>query len=243
MRTIRIYQTQELHVGGTFSLDEAAWRHVCQVLRLKIGAFFIIFNGDGFDYTAQLTQVGKRQAEVIITKSTKINNESSLTIHLGQAISRSDHMDYAIQKAVELGVTLITPLLTTYSESYSTERANKRQQHWQQIAISACEQTGRAVVPIISSPIPLIKWLTEIEEDYFKLILHPFCQSSALPSKIASSKLALAIGPEGGFSEEELQLASQQHFQPLLLGPRILRTETATSAAISLAQWLWGDWQ
>ena len=241
MRIIRIYQASPLSVDKTLLLEETTWRHVCQVLRLKVGDAFILFNGDGHDYHAQLTQVDKRHAKALITDKKIKHHESPLLIHLGQGISRSDRMDYAIQKSVELGVNEITPLLTDYSEAYSTERLTKRQQHWQQIAISACEQSGRAVIPVVHTPIPLAIWVTNLTSDHLKLILSPRANAMNNTLTCPTQRLTMAIGPEGGFSDDEILHAQQEGFDAIALGPRILRTETATSAAITVAQWLWGD--
>jgi len=242
MRTTRIYQPGNLSIGAKILLDEAGWRHTCQVLRLKVGAEFIIFNGDGYDYAVELVNIGKHQAEVAITDRVKVNKESPLFIHVGQCISRGDRMDFAIQKAVELGVNKITPLISEFSDhTLNAAHLAKRQQHWQQVAISACEQSGRAVLPLVDPAVNIVTWMEKIDSLMHKFILNPYAEPEDLPSQLNIPQVALLIGPEGGISERELAAAHQQGFKPLLLGPRILRTETATVAAVSVVQWLWGD--
>ena len=171
---------------------------------------------------------------------TNTRRESGLTIELGQVMSRGERMDYAVQKATELGVTRIVPLFSERCEvKLSSERQDKRQQHWQQVAISACEQSGRSRVPEIAQPQPLSQWLTQCHSA-LKLVLHP---DAAMPlaQRQAPASVALLIGPEGGLGDQEIAQARAAGFDSLQLGPRVLRTETAPVAALAVLQYLWGD--
>ena len=166
--------------------------------------------------------------------------ESPLAVHLGQAISKGDRMDYAIQKAVELGVAAITPLYTEHGDvRLRGEREAKKLAHWQAVAASACEQCGRAVVPTVHFPMTLAEWLTERNEA-LRLVLHPGTRG-VLEQATAPDSVALLIGPEGGLSAKDLETALAVGFMPLSLGPRILRTETAPVVALSLLQYRFGD--
>ena len=165
--------------------------------------------------------------------------ESPLAIHLGQGLSRGERMDWAIQKATELGVTEITPIMSERCEvRLKDERADKRLAHWRQVAISACEQCGRSRVPVIHPPVLLSDWIKTTEAD-LKLVLHPV--SEPLASHAKPSRLAFLIGPEGGLTDNEIDLAQAAGYQPARLGPRVLRTETAPVVALAVAQQLWGD--
>tara|TARA_R110000782_G_scaffold102686_5_gene189917 strand:+ start:36 stop:506 length:471 start_codon:yes stop_codon:yes gene_type:complete len=155
-------------------------------------------------------------------------------------MSRGDRMDWAIQKVVELGVNQITPLMTERCEvKLQGERADKRQAHWQQVAISACEQCGRSVIPTVYPPVTLDMWMTDLQAD-LKLVLHHRTEESLARLQPPAS-LALLIGPEGGLSDDEITRAQTNGFKPTRFGPRVLRTETAPVAALALAQHLWGD--
>ena len=165
--------------------------------------------------------------------------ESPLAIHLGQGLSRGERMDWAIQKATELGVSEITPIMSERCEvRLKDERAEKRLSHWRQVAISACEQCGRSRVPVIHPPVLLSDWIKTTEAD-LKLVLHPV--SEPLASHAKPGRLAFLIGPEGGLTDNEIEQAQASGFQPARLGPRVLRTETAPVVALAVAQQLWGD--
>jgi 16S rRNA (uracil1498-N3)-methyltransferase len=168
--------------------------------------------------------------------------ESPLTVFLGQGLSRGDRMDYTLQKAVELGVKTILPLLTQRSVTdLQDARVAKRLQHWQKIIIGACEQSGRNQVPRILQPIALTNWLKNDHPRGLKLVLDPRADQRLQRITPSSQELTLLIGPEGGFTPDELQLAQTKGFLPAQLGPRILRTETAAVAALTAVQVLWGD--
>ncbi len=224
---------------GLHDLPEAQAHYLSRVLRLTAGAAVQLFDGSGQEYRGELTSVTKKAVQVNVQECLDGLPESSLHIHLGQGLSRGERMDWAIQKATELGVAEITPLFTERCEvRLNDERAQKRLEHWQYIAISACEQCGRSKVPVIHPPQTLKAWQASVAAD-LKLVLHPVAQP--LTEHAAPSTLAFLIGPEGGLTEDEVAQASQSGFQPARLGPRVLRTETAPVVALSVAQQLWGD--
>jgi len=165
--------------------------------------------------------------------------ESPLRIHLGQGLSRGERMDWAIQKATELGVSEITPIVSERCEvRLKDERTDKRLAHWRQIAISACEQCGRSTLPVIHPPLLLAEWVKQTAAE-LKLVLHPVAEP--LTSHPKPGTLAFLIGPEGGLSDNEVAQAAQAGYLPARLGPRVLRTETAPVVALAVAQQLWGD--
>lgn len=199
-----------------------------------------LFDGSGREYLGTLVEVGKKHVSVDLHEQFAGLAESSLKIHLGQGLSRGERMDWAIQKATELGVAEITPIVSERCEvRLKEERADKRLAHWRQIAISACEQCGRSVIPTVNPPVTLHDWL-RLEAD-LKLVLHPVALPLSTHAQPAS--LAFLIGPEGGLSDGEVEQARSAGFQPARLGPRVLRTETAPVVALSIAQQLWGDFQ
>lgn len=240
MRITRIYQPINLIENQIITLDNHASHHLLNVLRLKSGTTLIIFNGQGGEYQAELINIEKKQAKIKIKNFSAIERESSLHIHLAQGISRGEKMDYIIQKAVELGVTEITPLFTEYGNVHlNEERLKKRVAHWQAIIISACEQCGRNHLPKINLPQRLFNWLPNCHDE-FKLILDPQANKK-ISEYNKQNSVTLLIGPEGGLSDHEIAEAKRNNFLSLKLGPRILRTETAGLAAVAALQALWGD--
>lgn len=240
MRTIRIYQPGDLQPGQQLPLWDDAAHHVGKVLRMQSGELLQLFNGDGCNYAATITEVGKKQLWVEILSVEANPVESPLHIHLGQDISRGDRMDFAIQKAVELGVSAITPLFTERcGVKLDAERAEKKREQWQKIVISACEQSGRSVVPVVHPLVGLDKWLAE-PDNCLKLTLDPWTDAT-IKGLAPTARLRLVIGPEGGFSDAEVTATSAAGFQPVRLGPRVLRTETAALTAIAALQLQLGD--
>ena len=224
---------------GVHDLPEAQAHYLSRVLRLTAGAAVQLFDGSGQEYRGELTSVTKKTVQVDLRECLDGLPKSSLHIHLGQGLSRGERMDWAIQKATELGVAEITPLFTERCEvRLNDERTQKRLEHWQQIAISACEQCGRSTVPVIHPPASLKDWQVAVQAD-LKLVLHPVAQP--LTEHAAPTTLAFLIGPEGGLTDAEVTQAAEQGFQSARLGPRVLRTETAPVVALSVAQQLWGD--
>ncbi|WP_346797001.1 16S rRNA (uracil(1498)-N(3))-methyltransferase [Halomonas sp. Bachu 37] len=221
-------------------LPDAPAHHLTRVLRMGEGAPVVLFDGRGREAGGLLVAAGRKEVVVRLASVWDGQPASPLAVHLGQAISKGDRMDYAIQKAVELGVAAITPLYTEHGDvRLKGEREAKKLGHWQAVAISACEQCGRAIVPTVYTPRPLADWL-DAREESLRLILHPATQN-ALQMTYSSADAALLIGPEGGISDREVALAATAGFQPLTLGPRILRTETAPVVALSLLQHYFGD--
>ncbi len=241
MHIPRVYQACELAIGCELALDQRACHHLTNVLRLREGAPIILFNGQGGEYAALLIQVKKKNVIVKVREFHDSSTESKLSIHLGQAISRSAKMDFALQKAVELGVTQITPLITQYCAiKISTQQLEKKYKHWQGIIINACEQSGRARIPILHKPCRLTSWkgFSSIE---LGLLLEPKTTATLHDIIQKPQSLALLIGPEGGLSTDEVALMKAQGVKAISLGPRILRTETATVCALSILQARWGD--
>lgn len=236
----RLHVPTELRVGATVTLPEGPARHVTRVLRMGEGAALILFDGAGQEAGVRLAEVGRKQTTATVESVWPGGAESPLAVHLGQAISKGDRMDYAIQKAVELGVAAITPLYTERGDvRLKGDREEKKLAHWQAVAASACEQSGRAVVPPVYPPQGLEEWLAERQEP-LRLMLHLATGNGFAQSSWPASA-ALLIGPEGGLSETDIAAATASGFTPLTLGPRVLRTETAPVVALTLLQHHFGD--
>jgi len=241
MRCPRIYSAQVLALGAQVTLEADAAHHLARVLRLPIGSPLILFNGDGNEYPAEIIALDKKNVVVVISNVLTEARESPLAIHLGVAISKGERMDWVIQKATELGVTEISPLQSERVEvRLHGEREEKKLAHWRAVAISACEQCARNRIPVINDVRPLFNWIENIQVDA-KFVLHHRSVAVLDAQNAAPKSVALLIGPEGGLSEAEIGTAEQRGFQPLRLGPRVLRTETAPLAALSVLQFLWGD--
>jgi len=243
MRTTRIYHCGNIEINNTIDLDDQASRHIGLVLRVPLHHDIIVFNGDGYDYQGKIIEISKRfkSIKIFISQKTALQTESKLNIHLIQAISRSEKMDWVIQKAVELGVSEITPVKTNFGSVKLTDSKSER---YKKIVISACEQSGRAKVPVVHESLPL-QDLYELRKDKWSeeqnFVFDPTALKSLNAFKKQNEKINLLIGPEGGFSEMELLHAQQYYFNIVKLGNRILRTETAPICAISAIQTLWGD--
>lgn len=238
MRLSRFFIDAPLSLGQ-HELPEAQAHYIGRVLRHAAGDAVQLFDGSGQEFLGELVEVGKKSVRVELREAFAGLAESPLRIHLGQGLSRGERMDWAIQKATELGVARITPIVSERCEvRLKDERADKRTAHWRQIAISACEQCGRSVLPQIDVPVTLAEWLQGVEAE-LKLVLHPVAEP--LLSHARPASLAFLIGPEGGLGDGEVELARAAGFQAARLGPRVLRTETAPVVALSVAQQLWGD--
>lgn len=242
MRIPRIYLPIPLASGTSAALSGNAANHVVRVLRLKPGAPLILFNGLGGEYEAVLHGIDRNRAEVSVGNYIARETESPLHVTLAQGVSRGERMDYTIQKAVELGVTRIVPLISERCEvRLEGERLTKRVQHWQAVAASACEQCGRNRVPPVLAPVPLNSWLAEPAHG-LRLVLNPLAPATLTSlARPDDRPITLLIGPEGGLSDAEVKRAQQSGFVGIRLGPRILRTETAAVTALSALQMLWGD--
>jgi len=238
----RFYCPARLSPGSVLDLPETAAHHASRVLRLQPGDVVTLFNGDGQDYRAELLRIRKEGVSAKVSGLTAVNNEAPFRVTLAQAISAGDRMDFTLQKAVELGVHAIQPLAAERSVvKLSGERAEKRVQHWQNVVISACEQSGRAVVPEVASPMPLMQWLGNNSDERLNLMLSPTAESTLHDLQPENRPICLLIGCEGGFSPAEVRAAESAGYHPVRLGTRVLRTETAALAALSAMQTLWGD--
>lgn len=240
MRNTRIYQNYNLNLDQPFLIDEKKSHHILHVLRMKMQAELILFNGQGGEYRSYISNIIKKRIEVTPVEFLNINNESPLQIHLGQAISRGEKMDFTLQKAVELGITQITPLITMRSQKIDEQRLSKKMEHWQSIVISACEQSGRSIIPALNEPQHLSTWCTRLDNNT-KLLLNPHHGQNLKDIAPLNNCLAILIGSEGGLDEQEITFALNHQFHSIQLGPRTLRTETAALATISAVQTLWGD--
>lgn len=233
----------ELRSGSELQLDHEQARYVGRVLRLRPGDVLHVFNGECGEFAARIASIGKSGASIAIDAQQQNDTESPLRVHLVQGVSRGERMDIIVQKATELGVKRITPVLTEFGVvKLAGERADRRREHWQKIASSACEQCGRIRPPLIDTPVPLKAWFGgKTSAADVDLILRPGAATAMASLAAPVTKLCLLIGPEGGFSEAEYRDAEASGFSAVTLGPRVLRTETAAIAAIVVAETLWGD--
>ena len=241
----RFYHPDTLEINQNIYLDDLAAHHALQVMRVQVKDQFIVFNGDGFNYKVEVIGVEKKKLKINIISKDENHSESETKITLIQSLSTNEKMDWIIQKATELGVNKIVPIYSTRSIiKLDSTRADKKLIHWQQVLISACEQSGRSRIPQIYKPTNFIKALEnpELNEKTLKLILAPNGQASLENlGPLNNKEIILLIGPEGGFSEEELKLANDYKFTSLKLGPRTLRTETAPLSILSIIQFKYGD--
>ena len=238
MKRIRLYQNTVFKVGDKISLEKNNEHHLLKVLRFPVGNTITLFNGDGLDYQAKIIST-KKTYEVEVVSQQKNESESSLDLTLAQGIAKGEKMDFLIQKAVELGVSRIIPMQTEHCVvRLKAEKVAKRINHWQKIANYACGQSGRSVIVDISLPLTLTELLNKPNHNGF-VLYHRATENLQTMEK--PSKATILIGPEGGLSDAEIKQATNAGFQPLLLGKRILRTETASLVAIANMQLLWGS--
>jgi len=238
-----------LHIAGSYGANSVLElasdkaRYLGRVLRLRVGDNLSVFDGEGSEFTATITAVSKANATLRVDEKTNVATESPLRVHLVQGISRGERMDFVVQKATELGVKRITPVLTEFGVvKLNAERAEKRREHWQKVAASACEQSGRARLPLIDTPIPLKNWFGHKPKQVdSEIVLRPDATMPLAGIDSPATKVCVLIGPEGGFSDTEFEDAEIAGFRPVSLGPRVLRTETAAIAAIAVLQSQWGD--
>jgi len=250
VRIPRIYQPVPLTSGQIIKLDAQATVHLTKVLRLRVGDTLTLFNGiknaNGHhgEFTACVNSVARRSTLIEIGKFVTCTVESPLELVLLQGISRGERMDYTVQKAVELGVSRIIPILSARTMvNLKDDRQEKRRVHWQKVVNSACEQCGRNRVPTVEAVKSFAAALVEISTitDNLKLVLHHRAETNLTVLTPQQRAVSLLVGPEGGLSAQEISAAEAAGFIPLQLGPRILRTETAALAALSVLQWHWGD--
>tara|TARA_B110000977_G_scaffold166506_1_gene214413 strand:- start:5345 stop:6076 length:732 start_codon:yes stop_codon:yes gene_type:complete len=241
MRIPRLYTQQPLHADSLITLDKDAARYLSSVLRMTSGQMLNLFNGEGGEYVAEVVSLSKNQVTVSIKESLPNDRESLLKIHLVIGISRGERMDWVIQKATELGVHTITPIFTERTEvKLAGSRLEKRLVHWQQVSISACEQCLRNVVPTINSAVSLQQCLGT-HDGGLKIVLHHRTERPLTELQNTNNHVTILVGPEGGLSDDEITLVESNGYNAVKLGPRVLRTETAPLAAISILQSLWGD--
>ncbi len=237
----RIHVAAPLASGELLQLPEDAFRHVVQVLRLRLGEALLLFNGEGGEYEALLESAGKREAAVRIGARIDIDREAARSITLAQAVSKGERMDFTLQKAVELGVSAIQPLITERCVvRLDGERWEKKLEHWRGIVVAACEQSGRTRIPALQPVMKFGDWLPTVPADTLRLTLAPNSKTG-LRELPPQERSLLLIGPEGGLSDSEIAQAARAGFTAIHLGPRVLRTETAALACLAAMQALWGD--
>jgi len=240
MRIPRIFTPQVMASGSSITLEEQASTHLSRVLRLQEGNLLILFNGLGGQYSARISRIGKKVLDVDIGEHSTDNLQSSLASHIAIAVSKADKMDFIVQKCTELGVTAIYPVTSDRCDvKMDTDRWQKKTDRWQEIAISACEQSGRNSIPMVHNVQAFSDWLA-ISAVMPCFLFHPTTNTAFLEHNIQSD-IAMAFGPEGGFSDNEIQYAAKIGASIAKLGPRVLRAETAPIAALAIAQSQWGD--
>ena len=243
MSRTRLYTEGPLQTGAELELSDDRARYLGRVLRLRPADELVVFDGHGGEYRAVIGSISKGTVRIAVGQHVDADQESPLAIHLLQGLSRGERMDFVMQKATELGVRRITPVVTEYSlVKLDDERAAKRIHHFRGVTVSACEQSGRNVLPVIDTPIAFREWLGKHHgaEDP-RLVLKPGAKQTLKSATVAPPAITVLIGPEGGLSEAEYGLAEATGFQTIGMGPRVLRTETAALAVISALQALYGD--
>lgn len=243
MPRTRLHIAAEFGVNSTLQLDADQARYLSRVLRLRVGDNLLVFDGLGSEYIASITSLSRSNATLLVDEETLATTESGLKVHLVQGVSRGERMDFVVQKATELGVKRITPVLTEFGVvKLDATRAEKRREHWQKVAASACEQCGRVRLPLIDAPLPLKHWFgNKAERVDTELILKPGAATPLTRIEAPKTKVCVLVGPEGGFSNGEFEDAAIAGFRAVSLGPRVLRTETAAVATLAVLQSLWGD--
>ena len=239
-RAPRIYCEGVLSPGATVRLSERAARHLA-ALRLEVGDQVTLFNGDGFESSALLADIGKRGASATVKRRDPADRESPLAVRLAQGVCASDRMDLVLQKATELGVASILPVTTTRSiVRLSPERRERRETHWQNVVIAACEQCGRNRIPEVEATTTFPQFLADVPREGTRVLLAPDGDVGFRELAVAGPVCVL-IGPEGGLTPEEREMAIRAGFLAVRFGPRVLRTETAPLAALAALQALYGD--
>jgi 16S rRNA (uracil1498-N3)-methyltransferase len=239
----RVYLDAELIPGTLLELPADTASHLVKVLRARSGEELILFNGNGREFAGSIESVRGSRAIVRVAEGLEVDRESPLAITLVQCVPRGDRMDFIVQKATELGVARIVPVLSQRSVVHlDRKRSESKLAHWRGVAVSACEQCGRNRLPQVDPPRPLINYLGESQPGAVRLVLEPELSGSN-PQLDFGSAAQIAVGPEGGFAPEELEAFRVAKFSRLTLGPRILRTETAALAAIAWLQVRFGDMQ
>jgi len=242
--TARFFCPPPLVAGAEIALPSGAAHHAGQVLRLRAGDALTLFDGEGGEYDAQVARVTSKAVSVRVLERHAIERESPLRIMLVQSLIASERMDYAIQKAVELGVLAIAPVASARSVTrLEGTRVQRRLEHWQQIAIASCEQCGRNRLPTVHAPCELREWLKRPSKANLRILLAPNASRSLGDLSAPAGAIELLIGPEGGLAPEEETAALAAGFIAVRIGPRVLRTETAGPAMLAAMNALWGDWR
>lgn len=242
MRVSRLYVGAPLNVGSRIELDDDAAHYARDVLRLKADQAIILFNGHGGEYQCRFSEVSRKCVRLEIETFIDRDVESPLRVSLGMGISRGDRMDWAVQKAVEMGVNQLTPLLTERCVAkLNDDKKQQRLQHWQHIVQHAAEQSGRTRLPLMTKIFALTEWLDR--QEGVRVFLDPYAEQTLADCRPENRRITLLSGPEGGFSDSERRLVKAAGFIPVRLGARILRTETAVLSALSAVQTLWGDFR
>jgi 16S rRNA (uracil1498-N3)-methyltransferase len=244
VRLNRVYAEATLGSGTEINLPDAAAYHVSRVLRLRPGAPLVAFDGSGHDFRCEILAIEGDKVRVKIGERVPGLRDSPLRITLVQAISRSERMDWTLQKATELGVRSIVPVLSARSVVRLDDRqAERKLRHWKAIVAGACEQCGRSTLPEVRPPLELSRFLADSPREGQRLVLSPGGPASLAGLASTASRVELLIGPEGGLDDPELDAATRAGFSPVRLGPRVLRTETAGIVALAVLQAMWGDLQ
>ncbi len=239
MRVSRLFVAAPLSVGQPLVLEADAGHYVGRVLRLRVGDPLTLFNGQGGEYQARLAELSKKQVALDILTHAALERESPLALTLVQGISRNEHMDWVMQKAVELGVQRIAPVITERTQGFQAQQLEKRQIHWEKIIQHACEQCGRNRLPLLLEAQPLLAHLAS--QTGTGLLLDPLAEQGMPQTAPTGFNGHLLIGAEGGLSAAEIAAAQQAGYLGVRLGTRILRTETAALAIVTLCQARWGD--
>ena len=238
----RIHCDIRLGPGAQFTLAPEAAQHVSKALRLKTGDSITVFDGRGGEYEAVLQKIDRDRVEVKVGAFRDVEREAAVSVGLVQGLPEADKMDWIVQKAVELGVAWIQPIVCDRSVvRLAADRAAKREAHWKRVAVAACEQTGRNLVPEVRPTLPFQSWLAEAPATP-RWMLQPGAEPLAGRTAPAEP-FEIVVGPEGGLSEREVEVARLRGCEPVSLGPRVLRTETAALAALSAIHALWGDFR
>ena len=240
MRIHRVHCPQDLAPELQLTLEGKAAHYLGRVLRVVPGQSIILFNGDGTDYVCEVLQAGKKNLQLMVQSRLPAARESALSVSVVQAISRGERMDQTLQKCTELGASGFQPIFSERVEvRLRGDKLARRLEHWRSVVISACEQSGRALVPAVSQPVSLFEWVQDRSTEK-RLVLAPGADISL--SRVALPRaVELAVGPEGGFSSAEMAHMVAAGVEPAGLGPRILRTETAAPAALAVLQAMKGD--
>lgn len=236
----RFYVEEALAVGEVLILPDRVTKHI-QVLRLAADEKIVLFNGTGGEYNARLLNITRREARCELEVFNDISREPQLTLGLVQSVASSERMDFIFQKGVELGVKIFQPIFSNRSAVLHSERIDKRIQRWKDIVTAACEQCGRNMLPEVRALISLAACLSHVHKPARRYILSPRQGVNRIEIHTLSQPIWLMVGPEGGYTQDEEQLAIDAGWQPFNLGPRVLRSETAALAAIATIKTQCGD--